>query len=107
VILYDDLAADPAAVMRDLYLFLGVDAAFAVDVSTRHNAGAMPRLPTLNWLLWKSIAGVRRASPRCRRALGSPPGSTAGFSVRPTRCPRPSAAASSATSATTSRAPAS
>jgi hypothetical protein len=28
VILYDDLAADPAAVMRDLYAFLGVDESF-------------------------------------------------------------------------------
>jgi len=63
VILYDDLAADAAAVMRELYAFLGVDATFAVDVSARHNAGAVPRRPILNWMLLKSIAGYHRAFP--------------------------------------------
>jgi hypothetical protein len=63
VILYDDLAADAAAVMRELYAFLGVDATFAVDVTARHNAGAVPRRPIVNWMLLKSVAGFRRAFP--------------------------------------------
>lgn len=63
VILYDDLAADAAAVMRELYAFLGVDATFAVDVSARHNAAAVPRRPILNWMLLKSVAAFHRAFP--------------------------------------------
>ena len=65
VTLYDDLAADPSVVMRSLYAFLGVDEAFAVDVSTRHNAGAIPRLPILNWMLSKSITGFAASSHHC------------------------------------------
>ena len=67
MILHDELAADPAAVMRDLYLFLGVDGDFAADVSTRHNAGAIPRVPTLYWMLSKSVKGFRRVFPSLPR----------------------------------------
>jgi hypothetical protein len=63
VILYDDLAADAAAVMRDLYAFLGVDENFAVDVSTRHNPGMFPRRPFLNWLVVKSAVTFRGVFP--------------------------------------------
>jgi hypothetical protein len=70
VLLYDDLAADPSVVMRSLYEFLGVDGAFAVDVSTRHNAGAIPRLPILNWMLSKSVAAFRRVFPSLPKGSG-------------------------------------
>jgi hypothetical protein len=63
VILYDDLANDPAAVMRDLYAFLGIDEHFAVDVATRHNAAAVPRLMLFNWMLSKGITTFRRVFP--------------------------------------------
>jgi hypothetical protein len=63
VILYEDLQEDPSAVMRSLYSFLGVDEAFAVDVSTRHNAGAVPRLTTLNWIFSRGVTGFRRVFP--------------------------------------------
>jgi hypothetical protein len=70
VILYDELAADPAAVMRDLYAFLGVDESFAVDVSTRHNIGRVPRVLILNRMLVKSITAFRRVFPSLLKGSG-------------------------------------
>lgn len=70
VIVYDDLAADPAAVMRDLFAFLGVDDTFAVDVSTRHNAAMLPRTLFLNWLLINAVAMFRRVFPSALRGTG-------------------------------------
>ena len=43
VILFDDLVANPRAVVRDLFVFLGVDSTFEVDVATPHNRAAVPR----------------------------------------------------------------
>jgi len=70
VILYDDLSADPAAVMRDLYAFLGVDERFAVDVSNRHGVGTIPRLQFLNRMLTRSTARFRRLFPSLLKGSG-------------------------------------
>jgi len=70
VILYDDLAANPAAVMRELYAFLGVDENFAVNVATRHNAAAVPRLMILNWMMSKGITTIRRVFPSLPKGTG-------------------------------------
>jgi hypothetical protein len=43
VYLYDDLQADPAGVLRDIFRFLGVDDAFIPDLSVQHNVGGLPR----------------------------------------------------------------
>lgn len=43
VVLYDDLAADPAGVARGIYRFLGVDDAFAPDVRAKLNTGGVPK----------------------------------------------------------------
>jgi hypothetical protein len=51
IYLYDDLQRDTAAVMRDLYGFLGVDSSFVPDTGRRHNASGMPRSETLHRLL--------------------------------------------------------
>jgi hypothetical protein len=45
VLLFDELAADPAGTMRRVYEFLGVDAGFTPDVSIRHNRSLLPRTP--------------------------------------------------------------
>ena len=37
VLLYDDLIADPLAVVRSIFRFLDVDESFAPNVSVRHN----------------------------------------------------------------------
>lgn len=41
--LYDDLVADPQALMRRIFEFIGVDGAFVPDTSARPNEGGNPR----------------------------------------------------------------
>jgi hypothetical protein len=43
VYLYDDFKANPGAVIRDIFQFLGVDSAFTPDVSTKHNVFGKPK----------------------------------------------------------------
>jgi hypothetical protein len=66
VILFDDLAADPQGVLRDLFRFLEVDDAFIADTSVRHNAGVAPRSTILANLF---EAGRRVLRPLAPRAL--------------------------------------
>jgi len=40
--LYEDLQQDPAAMLRDLFAFLGVDPDFEPDMSLRHNRAGIP-----------------------------------------------------------------
>jgi Sulfotransferase domain len=40
---HDDLAAGPGGMTRNIFRFLGVDAAFVPDMSTRHNVSGTPR----------------------------------------------------------------
>ncbi|TMK34557.1 MAG: sulfotransferase [Actinobacteria bacterium] len=42
VFLFDDLKADQAGLVRDLYRFLGADDSFVPDFDTPHNVGGMP-----------------------------------------------------------------
>lgn len=50
VILFDDLAATPQNVLRELFRFLDVDPGFIADTSIRHNTGVAPRSRFLNRL---------------------------------------------------------
>jgi hypothetical protein len=49
--LYDDLLADPARFLSDLFAFLGVDTSFVVDTSFKPNATGIPK----NWLLGRLL----------------------------------------------------
>ncbi len=77
VILYDDYVRDPAAVMKDLYRFLGVDDQFEPDTTVRENIGVVPQAgnPLHSWLnsdtgLAKTV--IRKVLPRdLRRKVGS------------------------------------
>lgn len=60
VILFDDLKADPKAVMRDVYAFLGVDPDFEPDTSVVHNQSGDIANPVLR-KLWLGTAGLRAA----------------------------------------------
>ena len=51
VCLFDDLSRDALSVVRDLYLFLGVDPSFRADVSTRHNTSGVPKSAALHRLV--------------------------------------------------------
>ncbi len=51
VYLYDDFAADPLAVLADLFAFLDVDPGFRPDMRPRHNVSGRPRNARLQrWL---------------------------------------------------------
>ncbi len=51
IYLYDQYAADPLALLRDLFGFLGVDPAFTPDVSVRYHRSEVPRFPALHGAL--------------------------------------------------------
>jgi hypothetical protein len=68
IYLYDDLLEDPARLMKDIYEFLGVDAEYAVDTSTRYNATGVPK----NRLLGKLLLHQHPLKPVARRLLPEP-----------------------------------
>lgn len=71
--LFEDLEAEPAAVMRDLFRFLDIDSDFVPDTSVRHNASGMAKSRLLQPFMRKTklSRGVRRMLPRAvgERAL--------------------------------------
>jgi hypothetical protein len=67
IVLFEDLARDPAAVMAGIYRFLGVDSRFVPDVSRRHNESRIPRNRKLN-RVWQTL---RRLQPLSFRAPSS------------------------------------
>jgi hypothetical protein len=60
VYLYDDLLADTAALVRDLFAFLGVDPGAAIDTGARLGRTGTVKNPLLR-LLWTNSVGVRTA----------------------------------------------
>lgn len=58
VYLYEDYRADARAVLRDIFAFLGVDPAYRIDVSRRHNETVVPRFPTLHALRRRLLRGA-------------------------------------------------
>jgi hypothetical protein len=70
VLLYEDFARDPAASLRELAAFLGIDASFGFDTSTRHNPGGLPRFPRLNRHLWRLVTPVSKRLPKRLRGTG-------------------------------------
>ncbi len=50
IYLYEDYRADPRAVLRDIFSFLGVDANHPIDLSRRYNETMVPRFPVLHRL---------------------------------------------------------
>jgi hypothetical protein len=74
VFLIEDLRSDPAALYRDLFEFLGVDASFEPELqNTARNESALPASPQLHAMLTRpslirSIA--RRVTPRRLRVAG-------------------------------------
>ncbi len=68
--LYDDFVSSPSASLSGLFAFLGVDPAFPVDTTTRHNPAALPRSMPLNRILWKSVLWAQRFLPTRWRGSG-------------------------------------
>lgn len=48
---YEELRADPIALLQKIYHFVGVDAGFIPDTSIRHNIGRRPRITPLHHLM--------------------------------------------------------
>jgi hypothetical protein len=70
VLLFDDIAADARAVLRDLYDFLEVDRSFDADVSARHGVAATPRWLILNEIVTKGADRVHDLLPPRLRDTG-------------------------------------
>ena len=70
--LFEDLEADPAAVMHDIFRFLGVDEHFVADTSVRHNAAGAPKSALMQPLMRKT-----KLSQTVRRMLPKPVGDLA------------------------------
>ena len=70
VIVFEDLAADPHAVVRGLLEFLEVDSTIVADVATTHNAGSVPRALLINEILCKTAQIVRNVLPPAMRETG-------------------------------------
>lgn len=64
--LFEDLATDPATVMREIFRFLGVDETFKADTSVRHNVSGAPKSALLQPLMRKTklSRSVRRMLPK-------------------------------------------
>lgn len=75
VYLFEDLKADPAALMADLYAFLGVDPGFVPDTGRRHGRTGVVSNPVAR-AVWTASVGVRTALrpwvPRAVRDLAGP-----------------------------------
>jgi hypothetical protein len=61
---YDEYAANPQAVVRNLFWFLGVDPAPPIDVRTRHNVTLLPRLRRLRPFIVSPLKPVLRLLPK-------------------------------------------
>ena len=70
VILFDDLTANPRAVVRDLLEFLEVDPAFEIDTATRHNRATAPRSIILNEVIYRSGRAIHGILPARIRNTG-------------------------------------
>jgi hypothetical protein len=70
VLLYEDFARDPAACLRELAAFLGIDASFGFDTTTRFNPAGLPRFPHLNRHLWRFVKPVSKRLPKRMRGTG-------------------------------------
>jgi hypothetical protein len=70
VIIFDDLVANPGAVVRELLDFLQIDGTVATDVSTLHNEGRVPRFMVLNEAILSAGLVARRVLPRTMPATG-------------------------------------
>jgi hypothetical protein len=84
IILFDDLESNAVSTVQELFEFVGVDASFTPDISTRHNSGGVPRSEWLHKLLKSQTLRdmVRPLAPAAlkaaartlqRRNLVSPP----------------------------------
>lgn len=72
IYLYDDYRADPRALLRDLFAFLGVQPDYPIDLSRRHNETLVPRFPRLHALRRRGLGGellTRWLPEGARRAL--------------------------------------
>lgn len=72
VVFYEDLVRDPAAYLAEILDFIGVDPAFPIDTSMRHNKGLVRHDTKLTRFLYGSFPGrqfIKRVFSESARAL--------------------------------------
>jgi hypothetical protein len=69
IFLFDDYAANPDAVVREMFEFLGVNPDFKVDTSQKANEGGIPKLKWVNYFLHQSglISWAKNVLPKSWR----------------------------------------
>lgn len=69
VFLFDDYKKDAAAVVREMFDFIGVNPSFEVDTDKKLNEGGVPRHQYLNYLLhqWGLVNKAKQLFPRAWR----------------------------------------
>lgn len=75
IYLYDDLLADPSALVADLFAFLEVDPRFSPDMSRRYGQTGVPVNPVARFLWTRSVTArtyVRPWLPKRVRDLAAP-----------------------------------
>jgi hypothetical protein len=70
VVLFDDLARDTAAALRDLCAFLDIAPNAAIDTQARHNVGLMPKWPALDRIAVHAATAARDLLPVSMRGTG-------------------------------------
>lgn len=70
VLLFDDLARDTAAALRDVCAFLHIAPNAAIDTHARHNVGLMPKWPALDGLVLHAAIAARGLLPISMRGTG-------------------------------------
>jgi hypothetical protein len=70
VLLFDDLARDTAAALRDLCAFLDIAPNAAIDAQARHNVGLMPKWTAVDAIVVHAATAARDLLPVSMRGTG-------------------------------------
>jgi hypothetical protein len=70
VIVFDDFAANPHGVLREIHDFLQIDGELVPDVRKRHSRAGVPRLHAANVLLLMAAQRIHDLLPPARRGTG-------------------------------------
>jgi len=65
-VFFEDYKEDPAGVLKDICVFLGIDDSFEFDFSEKSNKAGLPRYPILNKVMVRSgaIAAAKKLTPK-------------------------------------------
>jgi hypothetical protein len=69
IYLYDDLLADPQALVQDIYQFLQVDASFTPNLAKKHNVSGLPKNKLWQFAYWNLQWGSAIIPPKIKQKI--------------------------------------